>query len=74
MQKHQILARLMEKKTNCREWSFRHGYKPRTVYQLLDRYAGKSDLPRGRLSYRILRELSQEIGEEIVPGILATAA
>lgn len=70
MKKRQIHARLIELDTNFRRWAVSHGYEPRTVTQVVSRYAGKTTLPRGRLSYRILRELSRELGREVVPGIL----
>jgi len=41
------------------------------VAQAVSRWSGKADLPRGRLTYRILRDLSRFIGKEIVPGVLA---
>lgn len=74
MTKNQILARLIERDSSCRQWALDNGYQPRTVYQVISRWAGAESQPCGRLSFRILRELSQEIGQEIVPGILSEAA
>lgn len=71
MQKHLIRARLMERGTSYRRWAIERGYQPRTVTQVVDRWAGRSDLPRGRLSFAILRDLSKYIGKEVVKGVLA---
>lgn len=74
MTKNQIMARLMERGTNLRQFAAGHGYKPRTVYLVVDRWAGRSDAPLGRLSYRILQDLSCEVGQEVIPGILTENA
>lgn len=71
MQKKQIQAKLIERDSNFRQFALAKGYEPRTVVAVVDRWAGKSDLPRGRLSFRILKELSLAIGKEVTPGILA---
>lgn len=70
MNKRQIHARLIEQGSNFRQFAISTGYEPRTVTQAVDRWAGKNKLPRGRLTFRILKELSRTIGKEIVPGIL----
>ena len=57
-----------------RQWAMQRNINPRTVTQSVSRWAGRSDLPRGRKSFAILRELSREIGREIVPGVLREAA
>lgn len=74
MKKQQIHARLIERDTNFRQWALTHGYEPRTVTQVVNRWCGRKDLPRGRLSYRILTDLSRDIGKEIIPNILREAA
>lgn len=74
MKKNQVHARLIERGSNFQRWAEENGYKPRTVTQVVDRWAGKQDLPRGRLSFRILLELSRAIGEEVIPGIMKEAA
>lgn len=71
MNKNQIRARLVEKGSSLRQFALAHGYEPRTVTQAVDRYAESDSLPRGRLTFRILRDLSRELGFEILPGILA---
>ena len=38
--------------------------------QAVERWAGQHGLPRGRKTFRILRDLSKVIGQEILPGIL----
>ncbi|MCA6927772.1 hypothetical protein [Pectobacterium versatile] len=70
MNKRKIQARLIERDSNFRQFALCGGYEPRTVTQAVDRWAGKTDLPRGRLTYKILRDLSVAIGAEVIPGIL----
>ncbi|EAA7438886.1 hypothetical protein DS513_19750 [Salmonella enterica subsp. enterica serovar Sandiego] len=70
MNKHQILVRLVEQHSNFRQFALSSGYKPRTVTQAVDRWAGSHDMPRGRLTYKILKDLSKTIGAEVIPGIL----
>lgn len=71
MAPNQIRARLVENGSSFRQFALAHGYEPRTVTQAVERWAGQEGLPRGRLTFSILRDLSREIGEEILPGILA---
>jgi hypothetical protein len=71
MEKRQIQARLIESGSNFRQFAISHGYEPRTVTQVVQRWAGHDTLPRGRLSFRILRDISRLIGKEVLPGILA---
>lgn len=70
MKPRQIQARLVERGSSYRQFALAHGYKPRTVTQVVARWAGRNELPRGRLSYRILRDLSRTIGKEVAPGVL----
>ncbi|WP_163373629.1 hypothetical protein, partial [Escherichia coli] len=70
MNKQQVRARLVERGSSLRQFALNAGYEPRTVTQAVSRWAGKSELPRGRLTYRILRDLSVAIGKEVTPGIL----
>lgn len=65
-----IRARLTEQGSNFRQFALRSGYNPRTVTQVIDRWVPRAELPRGRLSYRILRDLSRSIEHDVVPGIL----
>lgn len=71
VQKHQVRARLVERGSSYRQWALARGYQPRTVSQAVNRWAGKDSLPRGRLTYHVLRELSQFIDAEITKGVLA---
>lgn len=71
MTPNQIRARLVEKGSSFRQFALANGYEPRTVTQAVDRWAESDSLPRGRLTFRILRDLSRELGIEILPGILA---
>lgn len=70
MAPNQIRARLVEKGSSFRQFALARGYEPRTVTQAVERWAGQDSLPRGRLTFSILRDLSREIGEEVLPGIL----
>ena len=71
MKKCQIQARLIERGSNFRQFAISHGYEVRTVTQVVQRWAGQKTLPRGRLTFQILRDLSRVIGKEVLPGILA---
>lgn len=70
MNSNQIRARLVEKGSSFRQFALANGYEPRTVTQAVDRWAESDSLPRGRLTFRILRDLSRELGIEILPGLL----
>jgi len=70
MKQRQIHARLIEQGSNFQRFALAHGYKPRTVTKVVQRWAGSKGQPQGRLSFAILQTLSREIGREIVPGAL----
>lgn len=74
MEKRYIQARLIENGSNFRQFAISHGYEPRTVTQVVQRWAGHDSLPRGRLSFCILRDISRLIGKEVLPGILVDSA
>lgn len=74
MNKVQVHAQLIERGSNFRQFALTNGYQPRTVLAVIDRWIGKEELPRGRLSFRILKDLSTAIGKEVTPGILQVAA
>ncbi|WET12280.1 hypothetical protein P3S72_09165 [Pseudomonas sp. D3] len=74
MEKRHIQARLIERGSNFRQFALSHGYEVRTVTQVVQRWAGHDKLPRGRLTFQILRDLSRVIGKEVLPGILAESA
>ena len=67
-------AALIMKGFSFASWAEANGYLPRTVIQAVHRYAGTQDQPRGRLTWKILCELSQETGIELVPNSLKEAA
>lgn len=71
MKAKQVQAQLVERDSSYRQFALSHGYKPRTVTQVVTRWAGKPNQPNGRLSYAILRDLSRFIGKEVVPGVLS---
>ncbi len=64
-----VQAELVARDSSFRQFALEHGYEPRTVTQVLARWAGRHDMPRGVLSFRILFDLSEAIGREIIPGI-----
>lgn len=55
-------------------WAEANGYLARTVIQSVHRYAGTQKQPQGRLTWKILCEISQETGIELVPGSLKEVA
>lgn len=69
MTKNQVQARLIERGSNFRRFALAHDYQPRTVQQVVSRYAGSSKPPRGILTYKILRDLSLAIGEPVIGGL-----
>jgi hypothetical protein len=70
MTPRQVRARLLALDHTYSSWAKAHGYETRTVTQAVNRWANRAELPRGRLTYRILKDLSRTIGQEILPGIL----
>jgi hypothetical protein len=74
VKKARVRSILVAREMSYRRWAMDRGFDPRLVTSVVSRYAGTHKLPRGRLSYRILRDLSEFIGEEIVPGVLKDAA
>ncbi len=74
MSRRYVQARLIERDSNFRRFALEHGYLPRTVTQVVERWAGRDELPQGMLTFRILRDLSRAIGEEVIPGILDEVA
>lgn len=71
MTPNQIRARLIEQGLSFRQFALIHGYDPRTVTQSVTRWAGSPSLPNGRIAFSIMRELSRQIGTELIPGLLA---
>lgn len=71
MNKLQIRARLLEQGLTLRQFALNKGYPPRTLTQVMDRWVGSQSLPNGRISYSIMRDLSLQVGEELIPGLLA---
>lgn len=67
---NQIRARLVEQGLSFRQFALDHGYDPRTVTQTVTRWAGSETLPNGRIAFSIMRDLSQQIGVELIPGLL----
>ena len=70
MNKRQIHARLIEQGTSFRQFALARGYDPRTVTQTAARWAGSDTLPNGRIAFSIMRDLSQQVGAELIPGLL----
>lgn len=73
MTPNQIRARLAEKGSSYRKFALARGYEPRNVTQVVARWAGADRFPNGRLAYAILKDLSEEIGADVVPGIRRAA-
>lgn len=70
----QVHAALILKGHSYKSWAEDNNFQPRTVTQAVYRYAGTKDQPRGRLTWKILCELSAATGIELVPGSLQEAA
>ena len=70
MTPNQIRARLIEQGLSFRQFALARGYDPRTVTQTVTRWAGSDTLPNGRIAFSIMRDLSQQIGAELIPGLL----
>jgi len=70
MTPNQIRARLIEQDLSFRQFALAKGYDPRTVTQTVTRWAGSDTLPNGRIAFSIMRDLSQQIGAELIPGLL----
>lgn len=70
MNKLQVRARLIEQGISLRQFALTHGYEPRTVTQVIDRWLGSQTLPNGRVAFSIMRDLSIAVGEELIPGLL----
>ncbi|WP_417660090.1 hypothetical protein [Pseudidiomarina sp.] len=71
MNKRQIHARLIEQGLTFRSFALAKGYDPRTVTQTVARWAGSQTMPNGRIAFSIMRDLSQQTGVELIPGLLA---
>lgn len=71
MNKRQIHARLIEQGLSFRQFALSKGYEPRTVTQTVERWAESAELPNGRIAFSIMRDLSQLLGTELIPGLLA---
>jgi len=69
MTKNQVQARLIERGSNFRRFALTHDYQPRTVQQAVTRYADQDKLPRGILTYKILRDLSAFIEQPVIDGL-----
>lgn len=70
MNGNQIRARLIEKGSSFRQFAMAHGYNPRNVTLVVARWAGEKRLPYGKKAFAILHDLSIEVGEELIPGLL----
>lgn len=70
MTPNQVRARLMEQGLSLAQFARSNGYEPRTVTQTLARWAGSETLPNGRVAFSIIRDLSRQVGGEIIKGAL----
>lgn len=64
-----IRGRLMMRGESVASWAAARGYQPRTVRQVIRRWAGRSGVPQGVLTSRILADLTRDLDITIVPGI-----
>lgn len=70
MTPNQVRARLIEQGMSLAQFARAYGYEPRTVTQTLARWAGSEKLPYGRIAFSIIRDLSRQIGAEVIEGAL----
>jgi transposase len=67
----QVQRTLYEQGKTLRSWCRKHGHSYRTTLNALSRHAGgHAREPWGRKTRAALRDLSREIGQEIIPGAL----
>lgn len=71
--KRQIRARLVEQGSSLRQFALLNGYNERSVLQAVDRWAGKRGFPRGRMTFDILKKLSNTVDGDVVEGIREAA-
>jgi len=71
MNKQEIRVELMLQGYSIRSWAREHGFCEFTTLASINRYAGTQDVPRGRITFAILVQLSRTVGQEIVPGLYA---
>jgi hypothetical protein len=70
MTRNQVLAKLVERGSNPSRFAVANKYQPRTVQQTIKRYVGNpSRRPRGILTCKILRDLSNFIGQPVIDGV-----
>lgn len=74
MKKEEIMAALMLQKSNLHQFALHHGHGYRMVVWVVDTWAGKKTIPKGKKTIRILKDLSEVLGREVVPGITKEAA
>ena len=71
MNKNEIRSELLRQGYSIRSWARKHGFCEFTTLASINRYAGTSEVPRGRVTFAILVRLSRTVGKEIVPGLYA---
>ena len=75
MSSQRIYAALRARGTSVPAWARAHGYQPRTVYQVIERWAHRTDRPpHGGMARQIIADLRAELGPELVPAPRRPAA
>lgn len=63
-----IKKALAKDRWNLSSWARAHRYEKRTVYQTVERWAGRTDRhPHGDISRQIMADLRAQLGTDIVP-------
>jgi len=65
MNANKVLGHFISEGISLHKWSAAHGYKFKTVYAVLARWADKKGQPRGALTKQILTDLEKEVGSNI---------
>lgn len=62
--KNVIRAELMRRGMTLKDFATKHGFIPQSVCKAIDRHAGKESVPRGKITFRILETIHQEISHD----------
>lgn len=60
----QVLDALRRRGTSARRWALVRGYRVRTVYAAIGRWAHRPDRPLGGINRQILADLRAELGDD----------
>lgn len=61
----QLRAMLYQRNQSITDWALSRGYTPGTAQRVIHRWLKSQGVPRGALTRRILRDLSNDLGIQI---------